>query len=530
MDNIVSLSVSGVVAWAWLVSRRNELQLLSRDAWAVVAACLVVPVVVVVIAIITVVHSNATKLSWVMANDAVWNTYLSRFIDGDGGLVSSIHHNAAPLTNELMASIFAVGRSGVAAAGLLEHDISGEMQVILVVTTVSSILASVLASRALCGRPRLRALFAVGAGLIPWTWFIGGAALKLGFYNVSIVTCVLAAVWLVWLESEHSPRTGTAILLVGGLVLLAIWAPLAVLACGLALAAAIASRRSLTAMRGKQLAVWLFCVLLFALYVLLVTLPDLRREPSTLANNGAIIDISWLDVLTGVAVMLIVVMLGSGDLARRWEKLGAFVLVVVGGAAMAYLVSARLALPEPWGYYPAKFGWFLCILALLVAGSSAVRNVGNSVGRGWRTAGQSLASVLVVAIILIQVPPPSWGIFSVFPALSIARSNGLSNLDAEAQKVLDLSLPTSKSMLVRYYPSAAQDAFVNSWLLQQSAQSNTDAIRFFVYHLDPSSPIQICSAVSAWGGNVTLVTRDDGLTAEMNSACPDGDFRVDFST
>jgi len=526
-NNVVVLAGLGVIGVTRLWVVRRTLRLPTKDAGVAAVSAFVVPAVALAVACATVVRYEAVKISWAMGNDAVWNTMASRFIALDSGLVASTHPNPSPLANELMASIFSVGRAGVQPGQLLEHDISREIQVMLMLTIVTSVLASVAVIRVMSKQHgTARFIAAVGVGLIPWTWFIGGFAFRFGFYNVSLSVLALVALWVIWQEARRSPALGVAALLLSSTVLLAVWAPLVLLPSGLVLAAAIAHRRALLQTKTWHKTLLILSGLQLLVYGLFVTAPDLQRDGEALSANGAMIDISTFDVITAVALMLMVVTIGAVGRGATWDRYGVLIIVGAGALGIGYLIFQRLGINEPWGYYPAKFGWFLCILAAFVVVSSVAAWVDHTDGKPVIAALQVFVAAAAVGIILIQVPPSGWGAFSLFPALSITRADGMSGFDAEAQLLFDVSDPREKMMLVRYFPTPAQDTFVNGWLLQQPSNASSDPLRNFAYLLDTSSPVDVCAAISTWGGGVTLLSRDPNLDTEIRDTCPDEDFLV----
>ena len=528
-NNVVALSLLESILIGHLWWTRDALRPLARRSVWVLVSATVVPFLALAISVASVVRYGASKISWAMANDAVWNTMSSRFISADNGLLASVHPNPSPLANEVMASILAVGRSAIPSAELLEHDISREIQVLIVVTAVTSFLASLSVSRVLTAkRPILRLILTVSVGLMPWTWFMGGYAFRFGFYNVSLASLALVALWLIWLESERSPRLGIPLLFTSATVFLAIWAPLVLVPGALALAAIVWRRNALKQPGKRLLLVGGLSVLQLLVYAFFVTLPDLRRDGKALADNGAMIDISTYDVIAIVAVLFLIASLGVHGRESKWEFGGVVVAILAGAIGVAYLIYQRLGINEPWGYYPAKLGWFIAILAAFVVAASMARHVEGGRGRPGATIGRSLAAALAVVAILIQVPPSGWGIFSVFPALSITRAAGMSAMDAEAQDLFNFSDPAEKTMVVRYFPTPAQDLFVNGWLLQQPAEASSDPLRNYAYLLDTSSSSNVCEALTTWGNGVVVKTRDPALESELLSICPSTTFQVDL--
>ncbi len=85
-----------------------------------------------------------------------------------------------------------------------------------------------------------------------------------------------------------------------------------------------------------------------------------------------------------------------------------------------------------------------------------------------------------------------------------------------------------KSIVARFSPVAGQDWFVNYWTLQMGAEDLADPIRFQAYFMDSTLPLSICTAISDWGGDVTVWTRDPKLEKQLARTCdPSLDYRVE---
>ena len=53
------------------------------------------------------------------------------------------------------------------------------------------------------------------------------------------------------------------------------------------------------------------------------------------------------------------------------------------------------------------------------------------------------------------------------------------------------------------------------------------ALRFSAYGMSPGDPASVCQGIAAWGGGVTVWTRDPGLRDDLAGACdPAYDYEV----
>jgi hypothetical protein len=97
--------------------------------------------------------------------------------------------------------------------------------------------------------------------------------------------------------------------------------------------------------------------------------------------------------------------------------------------------------------------------------------------------------------------------------------------DSYARLLFAVSEPGHKLLLSRY-ASAAEDEYVNAWLLQSTAQRGTEAIRYYSYFMDPTDPKLVCAAIETWGKGVTVETTVRGWGAQLHASCPAEKFTV----
>lgn len=555
--NTAVLGLVGAVALAVLL-RAGGIRPVPREARWLALAALSVPIVCV--AWLTVVRATAAtpKLAWLMNNDSAFNVFSSRHILLDGGVDPAKHPSPAPGMSEVAALFTAPGRSGVARSALLEHDVERVLQALVLATGALSVLGAlgaVLVVRRGHLVPRITVAVAVAA--LPWTWFLFGFAMQYGFWNAIVSSAVLAAAWLAFAERRRHPTAASAAQALAGTALLPLWAPLLLAPALFGLVVVVQHRREHLALRRWALVAWLAPVLLLAWYVLFVIMPLLGGDTGALAADGAMIAISRTTI---VVILLSAAAIGLMVHARRevaGELAGPLVVLVAGLIGLDYLVGQRAEAPTgPWGYYPAKFGWLLAFLALLAAARAAVALAlpstapGDAVGTSTRSRvtalgrgiAAALAPVLAVAVLVAQVPPadprpvtddypipvptPDWRLASVWPLLSISKSDASSAMDPAVETLLKLSSPDQKRLVSRYQDQLSDDTFVNFWLLSQPVVQDRNDVRWYAYFLEPDKPESLCALATTWGPGLQILTRDRAWGRELKRTCPDAGLEV----
>jgi hypothetical protein len=526
-SNLLLLSLVGLASWLTLWGRRGRIRVPSKASGLLFVSAIIVPVLGLAYIVFTIIRHGADHLSWAMSNDAVWNTVSARFFVTDGGLVPSVHPNPGPFTNELMASAMAPGRSRVPIPDLLLHDLSREVELWLFLTLLASFLSGFVVARAVRESKKvLRIIAGIGGGLIPLTWYATGFSFMFGFMNVTVAIVVLLCIWLLWAEVQTRRFAALCFLILATTVMLAVWAPLACIPAAVAAASAALQWRDWRKVAAwpATLYFWLAVAQLVA-YVLLLTIPDLRRDGAALGGGGAMVPISPTNVMVCAAITFVLTALAAIGRGDHHSFVGVCILIGAGGFAIAYL-SGQSAAMGGWGYYAAKLSWMLTILALILVAASIIGWVNEDRARLPMSVAVVGASVAILVIMAGQMPPAAWGVRSVFPELTIGRPGGMSARDAEAATLFSISDPRKKSLVVGYFADPAADQFVNGWLIQQPAQQSKDPFRNYAYYLDTSKPDQVCDVIHAWGGGVDVYTRNATVKSTLAAACPNTDFRV----
>jgi hypothetical protein len=527
--NTVLSALAAGGALVWLSSRAQTVRLPNATALTVAGAALVVPAVTGVVAALTLGLGTGMRVGWLMGTgtDVVWNTVASRFILHDNGIAPWLNPNPSPLVNGLMASWYAPGRS--AADEVLRHDVARQSELLILLFLLCSVLAGIVAARAVpARRPVLRWLAGIFGASLPLTWYLSGFVIRFGFFNVAVAVAILLCVWLIWTDlPEHAPAS-IGLLLVATTTLLAAWAPLAALSLGLAGVAALAHWRAVLRLRGAAAVWFLLAAAQLVVYVLLVTVPDLSRDGAALGANGGVPEITPLDVVLVAVLTFAFAAVASVGLTQRHELLGIVVIVFATTVGVAYLALQRRGMVTLWGYYPAKLGWLVSVLLVIVLAASLLRWAGHERARGLNTIAVLMTTALVVGLIVAKVPPINRDLAGVFPLLGIGLTPQ-SATDLARQEVLFAAADAgTKEIYARYSPSADDDGFINYWSLQLSSATSDDPVRAFAYSLDSTGPDAVCAAVTAWGSDVVVVTRDTAFEQKLRAACPDETFRVEL--
>ena len=108
-------------------------------------------------------------------------------------------------------------------------------------------------------------------------------------------------------------------------------------------------------------------MVLFLVYFATATLGDLLKYPTALAFDGAYFTPRLASCVLIVGMAIGAVLVATPLTGDRWVAAGAAVVVGVSALGMAYLLHQRAdAVNGAWGYYPAKFGWLVAVLALVI--------------------------------------------------------------------------------------------------------------------------------------------------------------------
>ena len=454
--------------------------------------------------------------AWAMRNDSANNVMFVRFLLEDGGVDPSVHPNPAYLLQGLVSL-------GLTAPASVSQTLDAYALLWIGITIAAAVcLAAVVASSV--RRPGPAALGAVLVGCFTYSWFVVGFSMTYGFANVPLALLLLACSLLVARGTPSTAVLRTAVLVAGTVLLLATWAPLAVVPAALGLVALLGGGpRGLVArlVAAPVHSVVLGASLAAALaYAAVVVLPDLRTDGGNLSQGGAFPDLSpWPYVVLSVLALALATTAALRQRGRR-ERRGADQLVVravatvvAGGVAMAGLVALAAAGSSPvWGYYPQKLSWILAIVTVALVASLSLDATGPLT---WRVAAPVVAALVVVGAVTTVVDGP--GIRGYVPALKVAR--GIEpGAEEDARAVLRLA-DDPRPTLVWLLDSTAFDDLANSWLVASEATSVDDPIRAYAGTIE-HDPEQVCAALRRLGQDAVVVTGADNVPAVIAATCP----------
>ncbi|MGV8896773.1 MAG: hypothetical protein ACOH10_05080 [Rhodoglobus sp.] len=520
---LLLIAAVGLIA-LWAARERLAVATATATRSVLIFVLPVAALVIVLLVLVTVSAPDGSRISWAMMNDAVWNTITARFINDDSGL-GSAHPNSSPLTGLLLAVASSTGRGSVAVGDLLLHDVTRQAQLWLLLILVSSVLSGLVARSGLrVLSPVARALGSVAVACIPLSSFVIGYAFQFGFYNATLVLIVLLCSWIAWMHSRRLPLGAIAVLSAGTIAMLSAWAPLAIVP--LALAAGVLVRGGkgwAITLRGPKGFALGGAVTAVLLYGLTVTLPDALREGSALSTDGGIFGYAAVNYVIVVAVTLAVLFMTWRKRRESLNLPGMAIVVLAGGIGLAYLVSQRLDVARPWGYYPIKYAWLLATLMIIVLAVAMLSWIGAPrAGTALRTAGVSIVTAAVI-LGLLNWPTPTEK--SLAAPLSVV--DGVSSVSSDTVKILFAeSDPAHYVVLGLYSADPSDDQFANSWLIQQHATENSDPIRAYGYVLDGTAVNQICELAGLLPARLTVLTRAEPLPANVAAACPELEVNV----
>ncbi|MDR5700382.1 hypothetical protein [Agromyces aerolatus] len=521
----VALAGVGGVVTVVVTLVRGELRSPARDSIPTLLAALGLPAITLGYWLAALRWGSEMRVGWMLANDAVWNTMAAQFIVADGGIDPAAHPNPAPSTAALAAVWMLPGRD--TAEQVLRHDVTREAQLVLLVTLAVAVLAGLVAARAVPTRHAvLRAVAGTAASGFVLGWYVLGFTAELGFLNAPIALLVLLAAWVCWSDVVRSPMFSGAGLLVAATLLLATWAPLVVVPLALGVAGLAAARRALIPRRGSWALVGVAAAA-FVVYVVFVTLADLRSTGGALAADGAAPPVEPRDVTALAGVVLattLLILLRTPPPGLRHQAIGALVVLVAAAFGGGYLVLQRLGQGLGWwGYYPAKFAWLVCVLLFVVLGGMLMAAAARATSAR-RVALGAVAAVAVIAVVA-SGSLPMGGVRRVPAAVAIATDDRFDASAVVAERLFVLA-DAEPTIAARISADRTEDAFLNSWLLQAHSQHSDDPIRTFAYWLDTDDAASLCEAIVTWGGGVRIVTVDPALNDELGAACPDAGFEV----
>ena len=493
------------------------------DLLAVVSA----PLVLGVYFLLATRRAGAPWLSWGMAMDAANNTILNRELIVQGGLLKS-QGNAAPLATALYGAFSAQDVGEMSFADTVHHLIvSGELLGLLLWGTVG--LAAAVIALAATTRLGLghRVLVGLVAGMLPWAWFGAGFGFAYGFQNAAPGVLVLLLAWLCWREHAEHPIVSLTGLILATWAAAMAWGPVAIFPAVWMLAAVVVERRALFR-AGRLLLVPGLTFVAACTYAYIVTLRDVSAQGAALSAEGAHPNFDYKKTLWVLGLLLVLSVVWWRR-ARPAVRLGLWLALPAGALVVTSLIRARSELPEWWGYYPIKFTW-IAMTAVVVVAFGELQPFWTGIARRlWRGSGVVLALAAAFTMMFqMSRPFPPVTLAGVFAPVALHDNRAM---DPPVHRMFGLLEREPKSIAARYTPEAsgglAVDGFMNFWMLQMGAASIADPVRFSAYQMNPDDPASVCQGIAAWGGDVTVWTRDPGLRDDLAGACdPAYDYEV----
>ncbi len=525
------MPVLDVVVWSavilggavWLIIRGVALP--TRRGWWVRAAALSGSVIAVVTIALAQVVPGAVRLAWAMNSDAVNVMTFSRGILSSNGLASAstaADTSPTPLPFGMVALTLSPGRDAVADAALTEHDVIRLAQVWVFMIALTCLLAGVIAARgAATARLTLAVPATVIASVAMLSWYVIGVQIEYGFVSSAFAVAVLLSSWLVYLDGEKRPAIALAVLLLAGTVVLAVWSPLIIVIAALGVVIVVTRFRELLRSGLLRLLAVGAGVVILALYVLLVTLPEFLVKSSFLGANGGFPAFGAGQVVTIMVVTALVAVLGARLLGLRYAVLGALAAVVGGGIGLAFLLAQRTGAESGWGYYPAKYGWTVTILLLAITVGGAAGFLAK-IERG-KLLDYAIA-VLAVGVLggLMWSPVQPTGQFPLTGVLT-------GSVGGMPQRAADLIFESSGRDNGQdvFWRTTTGDNLMNLWVLQLDIDDIRDnPVRTYAYQAAVFTPEQMCEIVDLLASDVVIKTADAAAAGDLEAVCDATDYTV----
>ncbi len=525
-SHAIAWGVLGVAALVALWWSRPRFSWPDRRRAVVSASVVLVPLLGAIVAFGSLIVTGGRRIAWAMSNDAVWTTMVARHIAHDGGVDTPLHPNSSPLTSALMALASSPGRSALRSSQLLGHDVVSGAVFWIVISLVSSLVAGlIVAGRMPVERPVLRVIAVVIVGAIPLSWFSSGIAIHFGFYSASLAMLCLLCAAALWLGAAQSPVQTLVALLALSTAMLATWAPLVVVPLALSLALVIVRFRRIVVLRWAVIVPLALAIVQFLGYALLVALPDLRRDGGALAALGAAPTISPMSVLVIGGLVALLGVLATARRGAPFESAGVVGILAGLAAGLGLLLFQSVSAGTGWSYYPDKFAWLAETLLVVLATALAASLLARLDLRRSQLLAASAALLVLVGGVMLQADPRPHSVAALTGIDSIARPDP--QKDALAARLFALS-GTPRTLLSHYSGNPADDAFVNAWFFQETAQRSADPIRAFAYVFDSTNPASVCQAIQTWGGTVHVLTTSAAWADELRHDCT-ADFTVRVS-
>jgi hypothetical protein len=504
------------------------------------AGAAVVPSVVGAAAVVG--HVRDAGVTWAVWNDGMLHFFGTRGMLRDGGLDLEVG-NRDPLANELLSLLTAPGRAGVPVDELLAHDAGRQALTVVLLLVATSVVTSVLVARAVSARhPRVRAVVAVVAGVLPWTWFVSGFALRYGFVNALVAVLALVATWLVWTEARSAPVWASGVLMLAAVALLAAWGLPALVPAGLGAWVIVRHRREILGLRGGGAVAWLACLAFSAAYALLVALRSVQPSGTVgLSGEGEFFSFAPVQAAAIAVLLLVAAVVAARTSGDRWDLVGVVITTVAVAMGLVVVLRERTG-PDVvlWGYYAQKYAWVATVLGVVLV----ARLMATCVSVDLRRLRDKVASPLVVvgaALAAMAIVPPSasplqgtgWlGLQAVVPAATIVdgrhgeSTDDLGYLGPPSPLLFALAAAPHPVLLSGATDDAVVEQWLNDWAVQLAADRGEEVSRADLNGLDLRTPVDLCEALRGRPTDMTVWSRDTDTRETLDATCPDVSVRV----
>lgn len=476
---------------------------------------------------------GAGGVSWSLLNDGQLHLLGTRVMLQDGGLRLD-RGNRDPLVNEVLAVFTGPGRGGVDPDSLLAHDAARQaMTVLLLLGWLSVLVGAVLAMAVPAERRWTRAGVASVGALVPWTWFVGGFALRYGFVNAITTIIVLTCSWALWRAGRSQPVIASGALMLATTGALVSWAMAAFVPMALGVAMIAWKWREHRAARSWLVVWWLGCLLVSAAYVVGVTARTIAPAGTVgLSGEGAFPSLApWQVVVLAIAVASTACLLPGADRSHR--AVGAVAVLVGSGIGLGLILLQRTGDGASlWGYYPQKLAWVLAVLWVVMVIESVVRAAAVDLRRRRDRFALPLVTVGAAAAAMLVVPPTAsplvgHGVAWAFPALTVVDgSTGTSRDDLGAVENAFALLPLvdrpgARIIFTGFIDDEIGEQWADDWSVQLAGQRGDAVSRRSIGNLDLREAGDVCRLARLWGQGVVAHTTSAALRDELGVRCPD---------
>ena len=473
---------------------------------------------------------GAARLAWITGGDSANNILMARDVLFNGGIRLGEGANPVPMSSGLLALIVAPAASGRGSELALAQDLIG-LATLWSLLIIGSCFLIGLFAKVVLARLGLKGWFpgvvVAITSLIPLTWFYSGYPVEYGFLNAELALLVLFAGILIVYSTERLPALTFGVLFFVATLLLAVWSPLVLIPSALALVVFLRNRKEILTVRRWRMVALILAIVQFFVFVIVATLPSFLALGGALSAGGAIFTFPKLLLIGLGAAALIAPLIVS----RTWKSLdfqGSFAVLAGCGAGLVFLLFTNRSLPQIWTYYPLKFLWLACVLALVFSTIYGFAIVGKYVKPMWGLGLGGLAILTAFSLILAWAPVRQPGYETRSPVVRVLKGNYLGTAD----DVVDRILASDKTGTLHFLWKTGDpfEGAINSWILQDRANTlmaSGHEFRVYSYEIyDKDDVNSICTLARLNGGTLIVNTADATVKSQLAMFCPELDISV----